>query len=321
MQTIDVAESTAELGMPMQLIRRDRYGKDIDVLDIFGPDLAEPGVCLMEGYSGFYHTPRTPIREKSAYSEGSKPTGTPRVDERIIQFVLATQSPTAAGWERIENRLWKFLKTGRDCFIRLYSVLSEPRELRIRLTKTPTDLFKRGPGLIRNAMWVIEAFAYDPFWYSETISRSVFRSQMTLDNGIYKGVFPVNNPADQQCWLQFSSNTLTTATTVWLPDHLSGRMVKLPELIAGREFLVQTHPLAETLLVMDDTNQWAKMRAASFGEVPLPEAMEKTVNVPVWIQGGTATTEIAVHMEQRWDRMFGGEGDDPLELAPASVVG
>ena len=317
--SLDAMET--DLGRPMQLIRRDRFGATIDELDIFGPDWGEQGVTLLEGYSGMYHAQKTVNRENWAYQEGSYPSPFPRVEERMVEFILGTQADTPADWERVENRLWRFLKSDVDCYLRVHSVLSNPRELRIRLDRPPGDLLggKKGPGLNRFGVWKITAFAWDPWWYSATLKSSIKRSQMVAVNGGYEGNVKVRNPADQQCWLQFSSNELTTTTTVSLPDHLSGRMVPLPPLGVGKSFLVQTYPLAETLLVMDDSQEWANMNGVAFGDNGLPAGMVNEVDIPIRIVGGTADTEIAVYMVQKWERMFGGEAEVEATAIPVAV--
>lgn len=310
------------LGRPMQLIRRDRFGATIDEIDIFGPDYGEQGVTLLEGYSGMYHATRTVNRESWSHQEGSYPSPFPRVEERMVEFTLGTQAETPAAWERIENRLWRFLKSDTDCYLRAHSELSEPRELRIRLDRPPGDLLggRLGPGLNRFGVWKIVAFAWDPWWYSETLKATVKRSEMTqVATGVWEKNVPVRNPADQQCWLQFSSNELAATTTVSLPDHLSGRMVTLPPLGVGKSFLVQTYPLAETLMVMDDSQEWGNMDARAFGDVGLPAGMVNEAQIPIRIVGGTPDTEVSVYMVQKWERMFGGESEFSEDAVPVSV--
>lgn len=309
-------DDCGDLGRPMQLIRRSPLGVDLDVLDIFGPEMEGQGVCLLEGYSGMYHAERTIIEETTAYSEGSYPTDNPRVESRKVEFTLGTQGRTPAEWERVETRLWRFLKFDRECILRVYSVLSGWRELKIRLFKKPDDLFNRGPGLVRYKAWKIQALASDPWWYSEELGYQILRSQMAEVNettgapqagtGIWQGLVPMVNYADQGCWPEFTCNQLTTNTTFTLPDGVSGRLVKLPVLTAGKEFYVRTNPLVETLLVRDDSQQWANMDAGYF-ESKLPEGLATPVNAPVRIQGGTSTTAVKMYLPQRWDRMYGGE--------------
>ena len=304
-------------GRPMQLLLKDKTGNVIDTLDVMGPDHGTQGVTLIEGYEGFYHVDRTDNRETTAYGEGSQPSTNPRVNERPVKFKLGTQASTPAGWERVENRLWRFIRFGADVWVRLHSELSVPRELKIRLNAKPKDLLMRGPGLIRTQVWEIDAYSWDPWWYSEMLTASIKRSQMievsaTTGNpqpgsGVWQGYLPLQNPADQRCWPEYTSNELTTATTVSLPDQLGQRLVRLPVLNAGQEFYVRTDPNEETLVVRDDSQQWANMRAGEFSTEQLPGNLVVPVNAPVRIVGGTPDTEIKVYLIQKWERMFGGE--------------
>lgn len=304
-------------GRPMQLLLKDKAGSILDTLDVFGPNHGDQGVTLLGGYEGFYHVDRTDNRDTTAYGEGSQPSTLPRVDERPVKFTLGTQAATPAGWEAVENRLWKFIVFGADCWIRLHSALSAPRELKIRLNKKPKDLLAKGPGLITTGVWEIDAYSWDPWWYSKMLTASIKRSQMievsaTTGNpqpgsGVWQGYLPLQNPADQRCWPEYSSNQLTNATTVSLPDQLGQRLVRLPVLNAGQEFYVRTDPNFETLMVRDNSQQWANMRAGEFSDVQLEPGMVVPVNAPVRIVGGTPDTEIKVYLIQRWERMFGGE--------------
>jgi hypothetical protein len=314
-----------ELGRPMQLIRRDRFGKTIEVLDIFGPDEMKQGVVLLEGYMGLYHAPRTVVTDQTAFGDGAIPTEWPRVEMRPVEFTLGTQAESAEAWERIENRLWRFLKFNQDVYLRVHSVLSEPRELKIRLQEKPNDLLNKGPGLIKVGIWKIVAVAYDPWFYSATITDSIKRSDMVEVNGttglpqagtgIWQGNVDMFNPADQECWPEFSSNELTAPAKFWLPDGIDGPLIPINDdgnmFGAGKEFYFRSDPMVPNLLVRDGSQEWANMPAGAFNYKIEPGVIDP-VPRPIRIQGGTADTEVKVYLIQKWDRMFGGEVEREL---------
>ena len=104
----------------------------------------------------------------------------------------------------------------------------------------------------------------------ETLTYSVTKGAMTEEvnpatgalqpgSGVWQGYVPMLNPADTRCYPEFASSELTATTTVWLPDGLTGRMVNLPSLTTGQEFLARTDPLVETLLVRDDIASLGRM--------------------------------------------------------------
>lgn len=309
-----MAQSLYHPGRVMQLILRDDDGNDIVVLDICGPDMGGQGICLLTGMSGLMHAPRTPVRESSAYQEGSTPSDFPRVDERIIDFRLGTKGDTEEIWEQIESLLWTVLGFKHDCYLRMYSKGgTQWRELKIRLDRKPKDDMTYVPGLTKHQAWSITAVACDPWWYSETLTSSWVK---TVGTTTANGLLIVENAADQECWLQFASNEITNNSTWKLPDALgkypaghalAGQQVThtLPLLTAGQDFLVDTHPLAETLQVLDDSQQWAKMKAEAF-LYPLAPHTPPTA-IPISVTGGTAASSVTVFMTQRWDRPFGGE--------------
>ena len=313
----------AALARPVQLILRDRYGTDIDTLDIMGPNFEGEGVTLLSGYSGFYHAPRTQVDESHAYQEGAQPSPYPRVEMRRGKFVLGTQAPDPGLWEDIETRLWRFLRFDQDCYLRVYSVRSGWRELPIRLYDKPDDQLTYVPGVLRFGVWEIPYVAYDVWWRSPILQYGIRKGDLTEEvntttgavqagTGVWQGHVPMLNPADQRCWPEYASNEIEATTTVWLPDALTGRMVPLPALGAGKEFLVQTHPLRETLLTRDDSQEWANMEAQEFVSWIKPGKVTP-VQVPIWIQGGTADTEVTAYYPQKWDRGWGGESTPALE--------
>lgn len=313
----------AALARPVELILRDRYGTTIDTLPVMGPNFTGEGVTLISGYEGFYHAPRTPVDESHAYQEGAEPSPYPRVEMRRIKFVLGTQATDPGVWEDIETRLWRFLRFDMDTYLRVHSVRSDWRELPIRLYNKPNDLLPYVPGVLRFGVWECDCVAYDVWWRAGIITDKVRKGDMTQEvntttgavqagTGVKQGFVTVSNPADQRCYPEFASNELTATTTVWLPDALTGRMVPLPPLGAGKEFLVQTHPLRETLLVRDDSQEWANMAAQEFVSWIKPGKVTP-VDVPIWISGGTNDTEVAVYLPQKWDRFMGGETPPHME--------
>ncbi|MGW4718254.1 hypothetical protein [Nocardia sp. NPDC004260] len=310
----------------MQLILRDMvpgsptFGQDLIVLDLLGPHGGEQGIHLLEGsWDDLWHAPITQVREAWAYQEGSTLDDVPRVDERICKIRLGTVGRTTQLWEQIDDLLWRVLGPRWDCYLRAYSTISEPRELRMRWERAPRPLTTRDPGTTKALAWEVSTLSTDPYWYAQEIAYSIKRSDMVeinpttgepeADTGVWEGTIPMLNPADVECWPQYSSSQLEADTVVWLPDGLSGRTVKVPQvgvLEPGQEFLVRTYPLDETLLVRDDTQKWADMNGVAF-ESAIPAGTGSPVQVPIRIQGGTPGTEIKAFYPQRFTRFMGGE--------------
>ena len=322
---------TAPAGYPMELRKRDfdpkspTFGQDLMVIPIFGPDSVGQGIELLEGYSGFYDTPITQVRENYAYQEGSTPSDYPRVEERILDFRLGVKGRNWDEYMQVETLLWWVMKPAagksRDFILRLYHGPGEDdwREIKIRLERTPKDLMKRGPGLFKAQAWDITALACDPYWYSLELQDTV-----TFDTGTGSGAtrvsertLVVSNFADQPSWLQYASNELEANSTFTLPDALAvypadhtlaGQRIKftLPTLGVGKSFLVRTNPMDITLESYDDSQVVALMDDVGEFENTLPP---HTVDaeLPVKLVGGTVNTQLSVYAQQKWDRCFGGE--------------
>lgn len=300
----------------LELIKRDRvfgsptYGQDLDVLEIYGPD-ADEGVCLLKGWTGLMHAPRTHVKDMWAYQEGVTLSEFPRVDERLIDLRLATKGLTTNTWMDIDSRLWSILGFKEDAVLRI-STLTSTRELGVRLERKPEDNMEYFPGEVRHMIWSVTLIACDPWWYSNTLTSSWTRGATAPDgDGWYAGSVTIQNPTDTDCWLQWSNREIEVAEQWSLPDALGvyppghakvGQQIMhtLPLLDVDKSFLIQTYPLDETLTVMDNSQMWALMRMEDF-IYPLPSRTAPTV-VPVKLKGGTADSKVEVFMTQRHDK-------------------
>jgi hypothetical protein len=315
-------DDCGDLDLPMQLILRDEDGNDVEVIPINGPDVDfSTGIALLQGYSGFYHTPITQVRKSYAYQPGATLSDYPRVEERILEFRLGTKARNWRGLRVVESLLWRVLNFRHDCILRVYfdTGVDDWREIAIRLERKPKDLMKLAPGRSKAFAWDITALACDPYWYSKELV-----DEVTFDTGTGSGasrvsnrVLQVPNPADQECWLEYATNELTATSTFTLPDGLAvypaghalaGQRIThtIPPMGAGKSFLVETYPLNLTLQPMDESQGVALMKAEDFIS-PLPPGTNEPVDLPVKLVGGTAATKLAVYAVQKWDRFFGGE--------------
>lgn len=300
----------------LQIVKKDRvpgsptFGEDLDVIDVYGPD-AGIGVCLLSGFSGLAHAPRTHVKESWAYQEGVTLSQFPRVEERTFDMRLATKAASPDEWVELEDRLWRALTFDDDAVLRVTTATST-REINCRLDRKPDDAMTMFPGETLFMVWSITLLAADPWWYSEELTSSWTRGSAVADgSGWYSGTVTIENPADQICWLEWSNREIEVAETWMLADALgvypaghtsAGQNIlhALPELGVGKSFLVNTYPLEETLKVMDNSLEWAKMRAAEFTySVP---AENEPVIVPVKLKGGTVNSKVTVFMPQRHDR-------------------
>ncbi|NKS62367.1 hypothetical protein GS966_19990 [Rhodococcus hoagii] len=299
----------------VQLIKRDRYGNDEIVLDVNGPNRGRQGIKLAEGLEGIYHAPRTSTSETSAFFPGSMP-GLDRVEERVLKMPLITEETDENCWEDVDSLLWEVMAPGQFFVMRVESKDgNHARELNLRRVREPEAAYRHDPNEDGKMKWIVAPVAHDPWWYAEEFRFTLKRSDMSSTGGnTYAGLIEVENLGDQDTYLEFVSNQIVTAATWTLPDALgrypaghkwAGQQVThtLPQLGPGKEFQVNTHPLIETLLVRDDSQEWAKMRAEDF-EFALPARTERT-QLLVSVKGGAATDELTVYIRQPYDRPWG----------------
>lgn len=309
----------------VQLIARDRLGRDVIVLDVLGSDhQGVQGITLLEGWEGLPgHAPRTQIRKKWAHQEGADLSPFPRVEERTGSITLGTAGRDVASWERIESLLWRVLRFDTDAWLRSYDAQGGWREIPVRLMEPgpkPEDT-SLWPGVKPYAAWKVPLLAVDPWWRSPDVTDTLTRADMIDDGaGGWIGQLTVPNPCDTRGWVQWASGTITAPETWTLPDPgvvydaataptpaQVGDPVThtLPTLGPGKEFLVDTHPTAPTLLVRDGAQDWARMRGEAFEGCLEPGS--EPVTLTVKLTGGTPDSQIKVYVPQRWDRSFGGE--------------
>lgn len=317
---IDMRVSTLHKNVVLELVKRDRtfgsptYGQDLDTIEVYGPDARE-GVCLLQGFSGLAHAPRTHVKDSWAYQEGVTLSEFPRVDERLIDLKLATKAKSPDEWFELEDRLWSILNFKTDAVLRV-TTMTTVREINLRLERKPEDTMQYFPGEILHMVWNVTLIACDPWWYSTTLNHSWKRGASTPDaEGWYTGSVLVSNQADQDCWLEWSNGEIIEPEQWSLPDalarypeghELAGQQIMhtLPELGVGKMFLIQTHPLEETLTVMDNSQSWAEMRMEEF-LYPIPPKTTTPVALTVKLKGGTPDSQIKVYMVQRHDRAWG----------------
>ena len=308
-------------GRKIQLILRDldmnspTYGQDQIVLDILGPEMKNQGVCLLSSFSGLYHAPRTPVRQSWAFQEGSTPSPFPRVEERLIDLRLGTQGYSQFEWESIDKQLWDVLTFTNNAILRIYSAISPPRELQVRLDRKPKDLMTYDTASQNLMVWEVTLVATDPWYYSTTIT-----SSWTNTSGTGSGYITISNPGDVEAWPQWASGALATTQTWTLPDgiaiwpagsvdvngnSIAGQNVThtLPALSAGQEFLVDTFPLAPTLQVMSGAQAWAQMQGEAF-QYSIPPNTPPT-QVPISVANGTTTSTVTCYVTLRHDRPWG----------------
>lgn len=299
----------------VQLIKRDRHGNDLITVDIHGPKMGRQGIKLLGGLEGIYHAPRTSTSEVSAFMPGSLP-GLDRVEERVVKMVLLTQETDENHWEDVDSLLWEVLAPGSYFVMRVESRDGRhARELTLRRVREPEPGYSHDPNEDGKMKWIISATAHDPWWYAPEFTRTLKRSQMVQQGGAWIGFITVENRGDQATYIEFVSNQIVAPVTYTLPDALgtypathptkAGQRVThtLPQLGPGKEFQVNTHPLKETLLVRDDSQEWAKMRAEEF-EFALA-ARTEAASLPIRLVGGAPTDELTVYVPQPYDRPWG----------------
>jgi hypothetical protein len=297
----------------VQLIKRDKAGNDLFVLDIHGPNMFAQGVGLTEGLDGIFHAPRTATNEQSAFIPGSRP-GFDRVEERIVKIPVVTRATDTHDWEWVDSLLWHVCAPSEYFVLRIYSLDgTTARELTLRRVLAPEPGRVSDPGSDGKMKWIIIATAHDPWWYGDELTDAWTKG--TSDGN---GVLHVYNPTKQDTYLKFSFRQNQAAETWTIPDALgvypegdakAGQRVfhTMPTIPTGSYARIDTFPIAFQWEVDGQAQAWSQMRAEQF-TFPL-EAGAGTdgelVELPVKVVGGTASSGVKVYVPTPYDTPWG----------------
>ena len=240
-----------------------------DVWHLSGFNEGAEGAFISGPIRGLVHRPFKSIWSEPAY-------GAPRfertVDERReISTRIAICSDSEYGWQDAETRFWNGM-TGDDAgfwctWTRRTGELWLPMQLaeavQTELTEDPGysghvqewDILLAADGEPRWRMPDLQP----PDWYnSMATTTTVKRDENLLAPEITVGVgrFKVANRGTVPAWPVY---TVSAPGRCWLPDGVSGRMVRIPPLSKGEHIIVDTNPENRIAIsALDPVDDWTK---------------------------------------------------------------
>lgn len=289
------------------LIARDADGREVDSLQVSGPDAGvegtQSGVEMGDGeLKEMWHARRS--REETALV--SMPGATPgpeQVEVRRWTMRLVTMATDERTWEQVERRLWRLTtpdqiggRTGQF-FIRYRERNGETREIQVRRTGTPEPGGDTYAGTRGYESWTFEVTAFDPWWYGQP---EVARWEPIVSGST---VLKIANRGDQLGHLRWTFPAANGDSTWTVPDGLgvypvghakAGQRIMhtLPTVPAGDVGEADQRPDRLPFRLLGKPMSFGLMRQARFTNPIEPGAEE--VELPVSV--GTWATNAAVEV-------------------------
>jgi hypothetical protein len=206
-----------------------------------------------------------------------------RVEERNIVLNLLTFDDDPQQWAVTDGQLRRALAYDRDAVLRVETPESGQRWIKVRLAEAPKLNSDVDPHSQAAAEWEITLLALDPWWRGHTIT-----DEVVFDGVHFRPTVTITNPGDVEAWPRW---TLTSPAKWALPnpDIAAGELddlTWLPHQPLGRDVVVDTDPLNQTIWSSDNGGDWgdglwAQLNGAFFRKPVPPRTRPTTLPVRI----------------------------------------
>lgn len=244
-------------------------GAEGEVWDIGGCNEGAQGAFISGPVKGLVHVPFKGVWHEPAY-------GPPRferlVDEqRQIHTFVTLVSDNEYGWMDTETRWWNGMRADRPGFWSLFTRRFGELYVPVQLIDAIPDELEEDPTNNGNCMqqWeILLGTDGDPRWRTPDVRpppwTAKFNSptvQVKRDDGrnapkitARVGKFKVANRGTEPAWPIYH---VTAPGRCWLPDGMSGRMIRVPQLFEGEHVLIDTDPAHRIAIsAKDPVDNW-----------------------------------------------------------------
>ena len=321
-------------------------GSDDEVWHLSGWNEGAEGAFLSGPVKGILGVPFKSIWHEPAY-------GAPRferiVDERReVSLRIAICSDTEFGWANADSRFWRGMSGDKAGYLSVFTrstgelwipmLLAE--SVQNDLTEDPRysasdnvmeyDVLLAADGEprwrapdLRPPEWVNAFAAPDYLKPIRSIKIKQDETKKAREITVGVGQFKVANRGDVPAWPVY---TVTAPGRCWLPDGVSGRMVRVPPLAKGEHIIVDTNPEHRIAISsLDPVDSWTKQVLRNsellswlfgqYGESGVsvlerfhgqgftqPIAPGEVATLPVYHD--TKNARVSVRLPQRYDRVI-----------------
>lgn len=271
-------------------------GVDGSIWHLYGNLEGAEGVFFGMEPDGLVDSPVQTLWTQTASGRGATSAGV-RWEPRDLVFTALVGDVPGREWQLVDSawrRAWSYTD---ESIIRVTTAWSGTRELRCQLFEAPVVDVAMDPTVNQFARVVMTVRAANPFWKSLPEYQTVYASEGSSHSVV------VDNPTDAPGF----SKWVSTAGSRWtIPDFDfkgSLRVITLPSVFTGRDVVVDTDPLQETITIAGWPNAWSEMKGVDFVNF-VPPYTPPTV-VPVTCSGGSGSLSLV--LEREWTRPWGLE--------------
>ncbi len=244
-------------------------GCDDNVFHLSGFMEGAEGVFISAAIRGLVHRPFKSVWHEPAY-------GAPRfertVDERReISTRIAICSDSQFGWQDAETKFWNGMNGDTPGWWSTFTRRTGELWLPMQLAEAVQTELSEDPGY-RNFVqeWdILLAADGEPRWRMPDVAPADWVNDMSITTKVKRdeskiapeitvgvGKFKVANRGTAPSWPVF---TVSAPGRCWLPDGVSGRMVRVPPLEAGEHIIVDTNPENRIAIsALDPVDDWGK---------------------------------------------------------------
>lgn len=300
----------------VRLIARDSAGRELDSLEVSGPNCGvngqQSGVEMGDGELKEMWHARRKREETSLIGVPGATPGADQIEVRRWVMKLVTMATDTQTWEQVERRLWRLTTPDRVGHRTGYFVVQyierngEGREITVRRTGTPEPKSETYAGQRGHETWSFEVTAYDPWWYGQP---EVARWEAGA--GSSGMVLTMRNRGDQLGHLLFTFPKANGDATWTVPDgegeypeghELEGQRIThtLPKIPAGAHAEASQRPDRLPFRIIGLPMSFGMMKQARLTHPLEPDGGE--VELPVSVITTATDAAIEIRMTPAFDR-------------------
>lgn len=211
------------------------------------------GAIITGPIKGMVHVPYQGIWHEPAY-------GPPRYERKVdrrreLSTRILLMSDTELGWFDTESKWWDGMDGDEPGFVSLftqrYGELYCPMQL-LEASETPFENDPTDDGFNAVEWDILLATDGEPRWRQPELRPAPWVNDMTITTQVKRdeellapmitvgvGKFKVANRGTVPTWPVYS---VSAPGRCWLPNGVSGRMIRVPKLNAGEHVLIDTNP-------------------------------------------------------------------------------
>ncbi|WP_395705265.1 phage tail protein [Rhodococcus ruber] len=267
-----------------------------------GPNAGAQGVHLESGMKGHMFGPVDLLVSEGAKQDGATFLRSIR-GKREFDLPITIGGETMRGFFQVHDEWFRSLNTDVPGHLAFFTRYNGWHFSRVQLDSAPEPLSGVDPAFNYSESYVIGATAMDPAYLS-------FDEVVTWTNelGTNEGTLLQRNAAHMPGWPRY---TMNGPGRFWIEDPLDSesdmRALQTPELLAGEELRIDTHPRRPTARLysaatgFNGRNVWGQLGGRRWLKSIPPWTSKEVV---VRVEGGTLESKVTSQLTPRGTRPY-----------------